>query len=305
MPVAESHLSSRPLKAEGLFDRSVSALCWAYNEEELIEEFLRRLDALLKATVKDYEIVLIDDCSVDRTNEIAKRLVADIPNLKIFRNDTNRNVGYSTKRAIKEATKEFLFWQTIDWSYDITRLREFLELLKTYDVVAGVRRAPVPQKTVSGKVLAGLLLLFGKHLTKRSDTIGKAIVSVCNYSLIRGLYRMPLSDYQNIVFYKTKSIQAVESEADSSFINPELLLKSYWRGAAIAEAPISFIPRTAGEAKGTRLKAIRKSIKDVVGFWIKWVLFGGRGEVKLGRIARLDAAAWGCDEHNDANGKGR
>jgi len=302
MQAVDDALNSAPVNCEGLFDRSVSILCWAYNEELLIEDFLRRIDAVMKKAVKDYEIVLIDDCSVDRTNEIARGLMKEMPNLKIFRNETNRNVGYSTKRAIKEATKEFLFWQTIDWSYDIDRLREFLELLKTYDVVAGVRRGPVPQRTASGKLLAGLFLLFGRHLTKRSDTIGKALVSVCNYSLIRVLFQMPLSDYQNIVFYNTKFIQSLVIEADSSFVNPELLLKSYWRGKTIAEAPISFIPRTAGEAKGTRLKAIRKSISDVLGFWVKWVLLGGRGKVQFGRVARLDLAAWESGKGSESKG---
>ena len=267
-------------------------LCWAYNEELLIEDFLRKIDALLKASIKDYEIVIIDDCSIDKTNEIIRKLQSELPNIRLFRNETNRNVGYSTKRAVREASKEYLFWQTIDWSYDISRLREFLELLKTYNVVAGVRRAPVPQKTISGKILAALFLLFGKHLTKRSDTIGKAIVSVCNYLLIRILFQMPLSDYQNVVFYKTKFVQDINIEADSSFVNPELLLKSYWSGASIAEVPISFIPRKIGEAKGSRLPFLCKSVRNVLSYWIRWIFLGGRGNIKYGRIARLDSSAW-------------
>jgi len=274
------------------FERGVSCLCWAYNEEELIADFLRRIDALLKASCADYEIVVIDDCSTDRTNAIVRALQQDIPQIALYRNETNRNVGYSCQRAIREAKKEFLFWQTVDWSYDISRLREFLEFLKTHDVVAGVRRAPVSQRTGASKAIATLWLLFGRHMTKRSDTLSKAFVSVCNYLIIRVLYRFPLSDYQNVVFYRTRLIQSLKTEADSSFANPELLLKSWWRGASIKEVPISFIPRTAGEAKGTKLKSILKSVRDVFGFWLKWIVLGGRGPVRKGRITRLNPAEW-------------
>jgi glycosyltransferase involved in cell wall biosynthesis len=275
-----------------LFDRGVSCLCWAYNEEECIRDFLLRIHAMLRASCADYEIVVIDDCSMDRTNEIVRELKQSIPQISLYRNETNRNVGYSCQRAIREAKKEFLFWQTVDWSYDITLLRTFLEFLKTDDVVAGVRRAPVSQRTGISKIIATVWLLFGRHLTKRSDTLSKAIVSISNYLIIRLLYRFPLSDYQNVVFYRTALIQSLKTEADSSFANPELLLKSHWRGASIKEVPISFIPRVAGEAKGTRLGSIMKSVRDVFGFWLKWVVLGGRGKVTKGAIARLNPAEW-------------
>jgi len=236
--------------------------------------------------------VVIDDCSTDRTNEIVRRLQKDIPQIALYKNDTNRNVGYSCQRAIREAKKEFLFWQTVDWSYDITLLRTFLEFLKTNEVVAGVRRAPVSQHTGLSKLVATIWLLFGRHLTKRSDTLGKAFVSICNYMIIRVLFRFPLSDYQNVVFYRTSLIKSLKPEADSSFANPELLLKSHWRGASIVEVPISFIPRVAGEAKGTKFKSILKSVRDVFGFWVKWVLLGGRGSITKGVIQRLDPRQW-------------
>lgn len=278
-----------------LFDRGVSCLCWAYNEQECIKDFLLRIDALLQSSCADFEIVVIDDCSTDDTNAIVRELQKEIPQIVLYRNETNRNVGYSCQRAIREAKKEFLFWQTVDWSYDITLLRTFLEFLKTNDVVAGVRRAPVSQRTGISKLVATVWLLFGRHITKRSDTLGKAFVSICNYMIIRVLFRFPLSDYQNVVFYRTSLIQALKTEADSSFANPELLLKSYWRGASIKEVPISFIPRVAGEAKGTRLGSILKSVRDVFGFWLKWVVLAGRGKVTKGSITRLNPTEWGSN----------
>lgn len=270
------------------FEHGVSMLAWAYNEEKTVEAFLTKAITLLEATVEDFEIVLVDDGSIDRTYEIARRFQEQNPRLKIIRNLENLNVGKTIPKAIKNASKEFLFWQTVDWCYDISDLRKNLEYLKTYDIVQGVRRNPVAVKSRFVRPLAAVLRLFGaKHLTKRSDTIFKAVVSVINYTLIRLLFSVPCSDFQNVSFYRTSWIQSISFESNSAFTNPEALIKSYWTGKTVIEVPISFIPRKEGKAKGTRVKAIFNAVRDVFSLWIKWVLQGKRGEVKRGMVKRL------------------
>jgi len=109
-----------------VFDRSVSLLCWAYNEEAIIGPFLERADALLRETVCDYEIVVVDDCSTDRTHAIIREVQQRCPRIVLLRNPVNVNVGLSAQRAIAAATREFVFWQTVDWAYDISRLGAYL-----------------------------------------------------------------------------------------------------------------------------------------------------------------------------------
>ncbi|MBI4971287.1 MAG: glycosyltransferase [Candidatus Omnitrophica bacterium] len=275
------------------FDRGVSWLCWAYNEEALIEGYLLRAHELLEKTCQDYEIVVVDDASVDQTASIVQALQKRIPQIRLIQNPVNVNVGLSSQRAIQGAAKEFLFWQPIDWCYDLTYLRIFLELLKNNDIVAGVRRNPVENNKGFWKPLVGTFRLFGiKHITRRSDTVRKAFVSVINYLLIRFFFRVPLSDYQNIVFYRTRLIQSIRYESKSSFTNPEGIFKCHWQGALIVEVPISFIPRELGEAKGTKLKAIWSSVSDIFRLWWKWMILGTVNRSHGGRIERLNPSNW-------------
>jgi len=275
------------------FDRSVSLVCWAYNEQELIEGFLWSAVTLLRESVEDFEIVVVDDGSTDRTNEIIRALIPAIPQIRLIHNSVNMNVGPSFLKAVKSASKQYVFWQTVDWSYDISYLRIFLELLKSFDVVAGVRRAPVETANRGAKAFLILLKLFGvKHITKRSDTIPKAIISVINYALIRCLFNFRISDYQNVVFYPRELIQSFTLESRSSFGNPEFLMKAHWRGASIVEVPISFLPRQAVKAKGTRVKAITASVYDIFRLWVKWIILDRRGFVRKGNIRRLDRGEW-------------
>ncbi len=277
----------------GKFDRSVSLVCWAYNEEASIAGYLERALSLMEASVEDYEVILIDDASTDRTGEIAASFQKKNGRLKIFRNERNLNVGISSRRAIQKASKEYLFWQTIDWSYDISNLRVYLEYLHDYDIVQGVRRRPVAVRARWLKPLVALLKFFGmKHLTRRSDTVSKAIVSVINYITIRILFGVPLSDFQNVTFYPTKWLQSLQFEARTSFVSPEGLIKSYWNGMSIKEVPISFIPRKQGRGTGTRPAFVIKSALDILRLWFVWIVLGKRGKVRKGNIVRLQPSEW-------------
>src|ERR1041384_1408586 len=280
---------TRPLTEK--FDRSVSLLSWAYNEEMNIADYLARASALMDATVKDYEIILIDDGSTDRTYQIAKSVQKQHPRLKVFQNGTNQGSGVSHRVAISKASKDYLFWQTVDWSYDLSDLRRSLEHLKSYDIVQGVRLGARPEERGLGPMRQVFHLFTSRHLNERSDNLKKALVSVVNYILVRTLFRVPVSDFQNVTFYPTRWIQSVRFEATSAFANPEGLIKAYWSGMTIKEVPIGFIPRQQGVGNGTRLRAIRAAVTDIVSLWFKWVLRGGRGKIRKGRIIALNADA--------------
>lgn len=268
-------------------NKSVSLVTWAFNEEELIEEFVQRALQLLKKTGRNFEIVIVNDGSTDRTGKLLESISRSNRKVRVLTNKKNRNVGYSCRRAILAAKNDIIFWQTIDWSYDISNLNKILLLKKEYDVIAGVRRSPVQVKGRIAKLIAAIFQLFHiKHLTSRSDTVKKAFISLCNYGLIRMLFGLKLSDYQNVVFYPRPFIQKTNVESNSSFVNPELLLKAHFEGLSICEVPISFIPRKKGKAKGTKMKSILSSILDIFNFWIMLKMQMKKNRTKFGSIQR-------------------
>jgi len=260
-------------------------LAWAYNEEILIGTFLERALAALEASVSDYELILVDDGSTDRTNEIAQAHAKQNPHLRIITNERNLNIGPSFKRALASAQKEFVFWQTVDWSYDLTHLRIFLELLKHFDVVVGVR--PVPIRLLSYVPVVRSIY----RVRTRSDSFRKAIISLGNYYMVRILYRMEFHDFQNIQFYPTALLQGFTLEGESSFLAPEMMARALAHGCRFLEVPIPFIPRSAGEAKGTRLRSIFRSVRDIWGNWFRW---GWR--FRLSRRANRDRQIWRVSE---------
>ena len=267
--------------ALGKFDRSVSLLAWGYNEELLVESFLRRAVELLDCAAEDWEIVFVDDCSTDRTPDILKAFAAREPRLRVIRHEKNLNVGIACRTAIAHASKEFLFWQTVDWSYDITKLRIFLELLKHFDVVQGIRTVPV-------RLLSYIPAVKSIYrIRRRSDNFYKAIVSLSNYYVLRLLFGANFQDFQNVTFYRTAFAHKLDIRGRTSFVNPELLLKSYYRGARVIEVPIRFIKRSKGIAKGTRFKVVLSSVTDTLKNWLSWGIRLRRERGQVFGIARV------------------
>jgi glycosyltransferase involved in cell wall biosynthesis len=253
---------------------SLSMLGWALNEEENIAEYVERAEKFLIALTHDFELIIIDDGSTDRTAAIVEKHQRERPWLRLHRNGLNRGSGFNTKIAISLARKDYLFWQMVDWSYDLSRLGDYLPRLgKDCDVLQGVR-----QGTVS---LSGLF-------RQRSDSAYKGLVSITNYLLVRTLFRLPVHDYQNVTVYPTQLIQSVTLESESAFTNPECLLKAWWKGATIREFPVPFLKRQKGVAKGTRPRVILRSIADILHWWFCWVVLGRRPDKSRGRVIRLD-----------------
>jgi glycosyltransferase involved in cell wall biosynthesis len=253
---------------------SLSMLGWALNEEESVGEYIERAGKFLASLTSDFELVLIDDGSTDRTSAIIVEHQRTREWLRYQKNPRNRGSGYNHKLAISLARNEYLFWQMVDWSYDLSRLGEYLPHLgRDCDVLQGVRPG-----TVS----------FSGVLRQRSDTAYKGFVSITNYLLLRALFRLPVHDYQNVTVYPTRLIQSITFESESAFTNPEGLIKSWWKGVTIREFPVPFLKRQRGVAKGARPRVVLRSIGDVLRWWFRWVVLGSRPDKGRGRVIPLD-----------------
>jgi glycosyltransferase involved in cell wall biosynthesis len=253
------------------FRPAISMLGWALNEEENLREYVERAEVFLSRVSDDYELVLIDDGSTDRTWPLAGELQATRPWLTLLKNDRNRGPGYCYRRGIGAASKAYFMAQTVDWAYDIDAFRPVIDKLQQYDVLQGVR---------PGEFSLGVL-------RRRSDSLYKGLVSLTNYALIRVLFRLPFADYQNVTLCPTRLGQALRLESEGSFTNPEVMMKLYWEGASFLQVPVTFRKRGRGKGTGTRAGAIVKSIGEILRSWFRWVVLGGFPKRRGGSIASL------------------
>jgi glycosyltransferase involved in cell wall biosynthesis len=79
---------------------TVSFVVAAYNEGDVLGDCL---DSILSQDYEDFEIIVVDDGSTDRTSDVAKTYVARSPKVRLATNGSNRGTGYTRNRGVSEA----------------------------------------------------------------------------------------------------------------------------------------------------------------------------------------------------------
>jgi dolichyl-phosphate beta-glucosyltransferase len=118
----------------------ISVVVPAYNEERGIEATVRMLRDWLEDRGGDYEILVVDNASRDRTAELVAAL-ADGERVRLLRNARNRGKGYSMRRGMLEARGELRLHCDADCATSLPSLPKMIELIRDHDVVVGSRLA--------------------------------------------------------------------------------------------------------------------------------------------------------------------
>lgn len=119
----------------------LSLVIAAYNCEEEIERTLHRVHASFSRLSSEYEVIVADDGSVDKTGTILQSLGSLYPEMRILVNGMNRGKGYSIRRGMLEVSGRFVFYTDADLSYPIEAIESFLKPLRagTHEVAVGSR----------------------------------------------------------------------------------------------------------------------------------------------------------------------
>ena len=91
----------------------VSIVITAYNIEEYVEQAIR---SCLSQTFQDIEVVVVEDCSSDKTKYIIKHLMKEDSRIRLVENDKNYGAGQSRRNGLDAAKGEyFLLLDGDDW----------------------------------------------------------------------------------------------------------------------------------------------------------------------------------------------
>lgn len=224
---------------------SLSVVIPAYNEEANVADALKRVSDVLQTLNLDYEIILVNDGSRDRTGEIAKSLIGQIPRLRVVENDPNRGYGGALKAGFAASTKDLIAFVPSDNQFDFNEIRLMLDKIDGAVMVSGYRAHrvdPLIRKLNGMGWNLVVRILFG-YLVRDID---------CGFKLFRR------DVLKNVTLY-----------SDGAMIDTEFLAGLRARGYKIVEVPVTHLPRTAGHPTGANLQVIVRAFRDLFRFRVR------------------------------------
>ena len=121
----EENAALRP----GRFPVSISAVLPAYNEEEIIATTISKTFQALVQMVPDFEIIVVNDGSKDRTGPIVADIAARDARVRLINHQVNQGAGAALVSGFLNARKRYTFYMDSDGQFDIYDLGQLLPYL--------------------------------------------------------------------------------------------------------------------------------------------------------------------------------
>ena len=212
----------------------LSIIIPCYNEENTIKIIVEKV---LKFSLYDKEIIIVDDCSTDQSRKIIKNLAEDTSIIKYFFLDKNLGKGAALNKGFKEANGDIILIQDADLEYDP---KDYPILIKPFietdaDIVYGSR-------FLGGEYVR--LHFFWHFLANKFLTIVTNVVTNLNMSDMETGYKV----------FKKNVIKSIEIKEKSFGVEPEITVKLAKKKFVFYEVPISYRGRSYEEGKKITLK---------------------------------------------------
>lgn len=226
--------------------KSLSVFFPAYNEEESIRETTIKAANVLKKLSIDWEIIVVNDGSKDKTGQIADELANENKQIRVI-HQKNGGYGMALRSGFTNAKYDWIVYTDSDGQFDFSEITKFLEKTDKYDVVYGYRikrRDPFFRLLFAKGWALSLFVFFGLNL-KDVD---------CGFKL-----------FKKEVIEKILPLDSTRG----GMINAELAIKSKKHGFKIAQVGVNHYPRLMGTPTGANIKVIIRSFLDLINLRLK------------------------------------
>ena len=207
----------------------------AYNEGATIHFILNEVSAVVLINDVVKEVIIVNDCSTDHTEQAIKDYMASNPalNIQYYKHEVNKGKGAAIHTGIKNATGEYLVIQDADLEYDP---KEFNDLLKP--VVKGFADVVYGSRFMGGK--PHRILFFWHTIGNKFLTTLSNMYSNLNLTDMETCYKL----------FDTRMIQALNLREQRFGFEPEVTQKiARVHDVRIYEVGISYYGRTYAEGK--------------------------------------------------------
>lgn len=236
--------------------KSISFVLPAYNEEENIEKATTAIvDVAETLDLDDYEVIIVNDGSVDRTREIIDSMAASNPHIRPIQQPTNLGYADALKAGFTSARMALVFYTDSDLQFDVKEVKNFLPASDDYDIVCGFR-------IYRYDPLTRLFLAWGYNL------------------LARTLFRLRVRDIDcAFKLFRKEVFDVIDIRSKKFFVDTEVLAKARYHGFRMTEIGVRHYPRAGGKST-VRPSHVLSTLRELARIWAE--IYLGRGRKKRG-----------------------
>lgn len=228
--------------------KSISVIMPAFNEEHSLEKAaLHTLDTF-RSMDFDFEMIIVNDSSLDRTGEIAEKIASTNKNVRVIHHKKNKGIGGAFRTGIDYATKEHIIFVPVDSPIDIEDMHAYIPWLDICDIVVGSR----VERVGYGRVARFASFVYNKILVPVFFNI-----SISDVNWIQ-IYRRSLFTDGNIKFNPTKI-----------FFLVEILVQARRNQLIMVEVPAKMKKRIRGKPTSANFFIILETFCDMMKFFWK------------------------------------
>ena len=206
----------------------LSLVVGCYNAASHLEQRLRDLIDFLDGTGRDYEVLIVEDGSIDDSLPILRRLEAEVAAITVLRNPRNMGKGYSIRNGILNSRGRYIIFTDIDMAYARTNLLAVLERLEAGDsLVVGNRRLPDSVYVVNNRLVR---YVYRRHR-----------MGVAFNALVRALFGLTTRDTQSGLKGFSRNAAASifpQLHTDGFLFDIEIFIRSRALGIPVVEVPV-------------------------------------------------------------------
>lgn len=215
----------------------------AYEEEENIGKVTEAAIEVLQSMGGEYEVILVDDGSRDRTGEVVDALARRYPEVRAIHHGKNLGYGAALKTGFTSARYEYIFYTDGDNQFDLSELRKFVALLEFSDMVIGFRN-------------------------RRRYSYYQKLTSFTYNLVLQTLFDLPYRDVDCAYKLVPKSlIDNIELNSMDGFVDAELLIKAQQLGYTLSELGVTHYVRQSGRSHGATPKVVLGTIWEMARFY--------------------------------------
>lgn len=233
------------------FKGKVSVIIPAYNEEAHIARSIEETEKVFKEVGCDYEIIVVDDGSMDKTHQGALEASRNFNNVQVVRNSSNNGKGSALKHGFNYTSGDLVAFLDADMDLHPQQIQTLFNYMESNnaDVVIGSKRHPESE------------LEYPWH---------RKLISNVYYGITKTLFSLPVKDTQTgIKLFKHKVLDDIFPRVlvKRYAFDLELLVNAHHRKYKISEAPIKLdFQRKFGRI---RLKDIYHTAMDTLAIFYR------------------------------------